>query len=61
MARDAADIPITAGGRTTRRPAGTSGMPRDAPCRALADTPGPLGAHWDGRGTNFAIFAEHAE
>ena len=21
---------------------------------------GPLGAHWDGRGTNFAVFAEHA-
>ncbi|HWB71233.1 MAG TPA: glycogen debranching protein GlgX [Egibacteraceae bacterium] len=23
--------------------------------------PYPLGAHWDGRGTNFALFSEHAE
>ncbi|MGO9038532.1 MAG: glycogen debranching protein GlgX [Steroidobacteraceae bacterium] len=26
-----------------------------------AGAPGPLGAHWDGRGTNFAVFAEHAD
>ena len=26
-----------------------------------AGAAGPLGAHWDGRGTNFAVFAEHAE
>ncbi len=26
-----------------------------------AGAPGPLGAHWDGHGTNFAVFAEHAE
>jgi len=24
-------------------------------------TPHPLGAHWDGRGTHFAVFSEHAE
>ncbi len=24
-------------------------------------TPFPLGAHWDGRGTNFSVFSEHAE
>ncbi|MGP8167214.1 MAG: glycogen debranching protein GlgX [Steroidobacteraceae bacterium] len=33
--------------------------------RAAADTvagaPAPLGAHWDGRGTHFAVYAEHAE
>ena len=23
--------------------------------------PFPLGAHWDGRGTNFSVFSEHAE
>jgi glycogen operon protein len=23
--------------------------------------PYPLGAHWDGTGTNFALFSEHAE
>ena len=26
-----------------------------------AGASGPLGAHWDGHGTNFAVFAEHAE
>ncbi len=31
----------------------------DMPIRA--GVPGPLGAHWDGHGTNFAVFAEHAE
>lgn len=36
-------------------------MMRDAASRALAGAPGPLGAHPDGRGTNFAVFAEHAE
>ena len=34
---------------------------REAPSHALAGAPGPLGAHSDGRGTNFAVFAEHAE
>jgi len=28
---------------------------------ALSGTPVPLGARWDGHGTNFAVFAEHAE
>src|SRR5271165_3953714 len=27
----------------------------------VAGSPAPLGAHWDGRGTNFAVFAQHAE
>ena len=36
-------------------------MMREATSRALAGAPGPLGAHPDGRGTNFAVFAEHAE
>jgi isoamylase len=36
-------------------------MPPGVPCRVLVGAPGPLGAHWDGRGTNFAVFAEHAE
>ncbi len=61
MAREAADLPIVAGGRTSRRPAGAPAMPSALPCRALADAPAPLGAHWDGRGTHFAVFAEHAE
>src|SRR5262245_10429039 len=29
--------------------------------RVDAGTPHPLGATWDGRGTNFALFSEHAE
>src|SRR5947208_2575978 len=29
--------------------------------RVEAGTPHPLGATWDGRGTNFALFSEHAE
>ncbi len=36
-------------------------MPSNVPCRALAGAPVPLGAHWDGRGTHFAVYAEHAE
>jgi glycogen operon protein len=35
--------------------------PLQSPHRALAGGCAPLGAHWDGRGTNFAVFAEHAE
>ncbi|MBP6070595.1 MAG: hypothetical protein KA507_02410, partial [Candidatus Accumulibacter sp.] len=26
-----------------------------------AGRPWPLGAHWDGRGVNFALFSAHAE
>src|SRR5438874_7893070 len=29
--------------------------------RVEAGNPHPLGATWDGRGTNFALFSEHAE
>ena len=29
--------------------------------RLSTGSPYPLGAHWDGRGTNFALFSEHAE
>jgi glycogen operon protein len=29
--------------------------------RVSAGAPGPLGATWDGRGTNFALFSAHAE
>ncbi len=29
--------------------------------RASAGAPHPLGATWDGRGTNFALFSAHAE
>jgi isoamylase len=60
MTGEATYRPIAAGGDTRQRPARPKGM-LSAPGRALAGTPGPLGAHWDGRGTNFAVFAEHAE
>src|SRR4051812_37895500 len=29
--------------------------------RVLPGTPYPLGATWDGEGTNFALFSEHAK
>lgn len=29
--------------------------------RLLPGNPYPLGANWDGRGTNFALFSENAE
>jgi len=29
--------------------------------RLSPGAPHPLGATWDGRGTNFALFSEHAE
>src|SRR3954468_14694433 len=28
--------------------------------RVWPGSPTPLGAHWDGEGTNFALFSEHA-
>ena len=31
-----------------------------ASLRVWPGTPYPLGATWDGEGTNFAIFSEHA-
>ena len=46
------------GGHRTR-------VPRGSPDRALSDVwpgrPFPLGAEWDGGGTNFSLFSEHAE
>ena len=32
-----------------------------APLTLEAGRPWPLGAHWDGRGVNFALFSAHAE
>ncbi|HEY6379842.1 MAG TPA: hypothetical protein VI316_11755, partial [Candidatus Dormibacteraeota bacterium] len=32
-----------------------------APTKAWPGLHTPLGATWDGEGTNFALFAEHAE
>ncbi len=29
--------------------------------RLIPTSPYPLGAHWDGRGTNFCVYSEHAE
>src|SRR5215470_7174087 len=34
---------------------------RSASVRLSAGAPHPLGATWDGRGTNFALFSAHAE
>ncbi|CAM2064596.1 Glycogen debranching protein GlgX [Sulfidibacter corallicola] len=34
-------------------------LPKNTPVEAGA--PNPLGAHWDGRGVNFALFSAHAE
>jgi glycogen operon protein len=36
-------------------------MSETMPDRLLPSQPHPLGAHWDGRGTHFAVFSEHAE
>ena len=36
-------------------------MAESAPDRLHACAPCPLGAHWDGRGTRFAVFSESAE
>ena len=33
---------------------------RPAPVRVLPGQPYPLGATWDGRGTNFALYSENA-
>ncbi len=33
----------------------------EAPARLQPSEPGPFGAHWDGRGTHFAVFSAHAE
>lgn len=33
----------------------------DIPDILLSDDHHPLGAHWDGRGTHFSVFSEHAE
>ncbi len=55
------------GGRDRSRPSrgrrSLKTLPRSAPERGLA-WPGqhfPLGAHWDGEGTNFALFSANAE
>ncbi len=36
-------------------------MSRPGADRLLPSLPHPLGAHWDGRGTHFAVFSENAE
>jgi isoamylase len=46
---------------SSRRLLHSISFPRPADRRATAGTPYPLGATWDGRGTNFALFSSSAE
>jgi glycogen operon protein len=61
MAGEAEGTPVTARGGAALRRTDAQRMLSAAPHCALAGNPAPLGAYWDGRGTNFAVFAEHAE
>ena len=39
----------------------TTDPPATPPVEIWPGRPAPLGAHWDGQGTNFAVFSEQAE
>ncbi len=47
--------------KQAQKPASRAEQPElPAPFEIWPGSPYPLGAHWDGQGTNFAIFSEHA-